>query len=501
MRNKGFALATTLVIAVVVLVMGLAGMYVSEMGFRSLSAEQRWHLAEKAANAALMETARRIIDGTPCNSASGSMNFNNANVLVQTREAGGACFLWAQATLGNARVVKVSVITARSLALLGAANFLYLDPDSSLGGSGAIASCDDNCRTSALLTGNSLTRPPNEHVVEQCPNNPRRGTTALVDPYVPNAFPPGHDLTGEIFDNLRNRDQLLEKLSEQFHVQFQNGAPVGISNRVLRVCTLSGLTTCSTTSNNNIRCGNYDITWQGGAYDIRHNNNIIERNCGGVDLGNATLSLTSGLRSGGALVARNINLGSGEVTGEGTNGLTLIARNLLEDGGNHLSVNSVNVFAQNILLNDQSIGWSGGVLYTGGGTATSCSNPPSNGCFYIDLNSNSRLGSQTQPVLIVVDNNMTIRRNGNAEIYGLIFATSNSNEFVIGAGNGTFDINGMVVDNSPSNNRINFSGNFEIWFNSDVIRALSNTYTFVKPPLCNPVTVGIPFMQTKTTTY
>lgn len=47
MKEKGFALATTLVLGVAILVMGIAGMFVSEMGFRSISSEQAWHRAEK----------------------------------------------------------------------------------------------------------------------------------------------------------------------------------------------------------------------------------------------------------------------------------------------------------------------------------------------------------------------------------------------------------------------------------------------------------------------
>lgn len=99
---------------------------------------------------------------------------------------------------------------------------------------------------------------------------------------------------------------------------------------------------------------------------------------------------------------------------------------------------------------------------------------------------------------------MVISRNGTAKIHGLIFATSNNRAFSIGSGNGTFEINGMVVVNSKgdnANNSINISGNFEIWFNSEVIRNLSNKFEFVKPPLCANVTAGVPFIQTKTTTY
>ncbi|MEJ5339478.1 MAG: hypothetical protein WHS43_07475 [Aquificaceae bacterium] len=503
MREKGFALATTLVIAVVVLIMGMAGMYMTEMGFRSITSESRWHLAEKAANAGIMEATRRRFDGAECANIGGTMNYNGASVEVQTADAGGACFVWSRATIGNARVVKVAVLTARTYANLGAANFLELD-GINLGGSGAIASCEEQCRTSALLTGNLVQNPPRENEVQRCPNNPR-GTTALVDPYVPSAFPPGTDLTRDVFDGARNRAELLDLLSRNFGVSFATDGRPSLSTAGLpQECVNNNFSSC-TASGNTISCGSgnnaVSFVWNGTAYEKRQGN-ATQAICERVNLGNnANLSFSGTFTGGGVVSASNVNLGNGTVNGQN---LTLVASGRVEDGGNGLRVNNVNVFAYNIHLNDRNIRWNGGLLYTGGGNATSCSDPPANGCFYIDLNSQSALGSEQNPVLIITDNNMVISRNGTAEINGLVFATSNSRQFSIGSGNGTFDINGMLIVNSTgqnANNRIDISGNFEIWFNSQVVRNLSNMFSFVKPPLCANVTAGVPFIQTKTTTY
>lgn len=508
MRNRGFALVTVLVISTAILIMGMGAMYMSEMGFRSISAESRWHLVEKAANAGLMQTAGNIARGQFNCGGQQNLNLNGANVEVRTTSSGGACFLWARATSGNASVVKVGVLTAPSTNH-GAAVFRSLN-NISVGGSGAITSCDPNCRTSALVIGNSLNNPPTENLVSTCTNNPN-GVTALVDPYVPNAFSTNTDLTNRVFNNINNRGELLTTLSNNYRVQFNDGRPTEISGsptditdnngNLKNISTGSNIDVCKayynncTGSDSAISCTgatNLTFVWNGTSYDVRitgQNNNLFT--CRNIDFGpNATLTL-SGFTGGGILAANQINLGS--TTGVGNNGITLVARNLTQDNANNITIISVNIFSQNITLDNNGLIWEGGILYSGGAGV---------GNFNINLSSNSSLGTSTNPVLIISDNNINIQRNGNAEINGLVFATSSNNNFSIGAGNGNFSINGMVFSNSTSNNNINISENFSINFNANILRTLSQRYSFLRPPDCTAnVSVSIPFMQTRTTTY
>ncbi|MEM4675803.1 MAG: hypothetical protein QXM12_05875, partial [Nitrososphaerota archaeon] len=211
MREKGFALATTLVLGVAVFVMGLAGMYVSEMGFRSMGAEANWHRAEKAANAGLEQTARDIVGGNITCGQNRTLNFNGVGVQVNTVNGGGSCFVWARASIGNANVVKVAVLTAGNPAGNFGALVMRKLQNLVLQGSGAITSCDPNCMTSAVVIGNNLNNPPSENQVAVCPNNPR-GVTALIDPLVVKGELLNTDITNMIFNNINDRSDLLNTL-------------------------------------------------------------------------------------------------------------------------------------------------------------------------------------------------------------------------------------------------------------------------------------------------
>ncbi|WPM32990.1 hypothetical protein IAE16_04740 [Hydrogenobacter sp. T-2] len=523
MREKGFALATTLVLGVAILVMGIAGMFVSEMGFRSISSEQAWHRAEKAANAGLQTVSGRIIQRNFNCGDVANFNFNGANVEVRTLSDNnrGHCFLWARATIGNnTNVVKVAILSMGNPAGdFGTLTFRQAS-NLNIGGSGAITSCDVNCRTPAVVIGNQLSNLPQRNLVTTCPNNPK-GVTALVDPLVVSPELLNRDLTSTVFDNINNRTELLNMLSNQFRVSFNNGTPTGITGTITQISDQNGqllsqvINTVNppnydvcragynncTASGNNINCSgntNLRFVWDGSKYLVQPQNNITiggvnitagrtVATCSAVDLGqNATLDINN-FNGGGPIAANQINL-NGNVSN-----VTLIARNQLEDKSNNITVQNVNVFAQNIRLDDNGLKWKGGLLYSGGAGV---------GNFNIDLRGNSYLGSQTDPVLLITDNNMNIQRNGTASINGLVFATDANNNLNIGDGNGNFSLNGAIVSNSNSNNNVNISGNFEINFNRSVLENLRNKFGFLKPPPCSTsASVRMPFIQTKMTVY
>ncbi len=531
MKEKGFALATTLVLGVAILVMGIAGMFVSEMGFRSISSEQAWHRAEKAANAGLQTVSERIIQRNFNCGDVANFNFNGANVEVRTLSDNnrGHCFLWARATIGNnTNVVKVAILSMGNPAEdFGALTFKQAC-NLNIGGSGAITSCDADCRTPAVVIGKfdddkrcgqrNLPRPD---PVTTCPNNPK-GITALVNPVVFNEELPNRDLTSTVFDNINNRTELLNMLSNQFRVSFNNGTPTGITGTITQISDQNGqllsqvinivnppnydvcraeYNNC-TASGNTINCSgntNLRFVWDGSRYLVQPQNNITiggvnitagttVATCSAVDLGqNATLNINS-FNGGGPIAANQINL-NGNVSN-----VTLIARNQLQDNSNNITVQNVNVFAQNISFDNNGLKWEGGLLYSGGA---------GNGNFNIDLRGNSYLGSQTNPVLLITDNNMNIQRNGNASINGLVFATDANNNLNIGAGNGNFSLNGAIVSNSNSrDNNVDIKGNFSINFDRTVLENLRNKFGFLKPPPCSTsASVRMPFIQTKMTVY
>ncbi len=536
MREKGFALATTLVLGVAILVMGIAGMFVSEMGFRSISSEQAWHRAEKAANAGLQTVSGRIIQRNFNCGDGANFTFNGANVEVRTLSDNnrGHCFLWVRATIGNnTNVVKVAILS------MGAGDFGTLTfrqiHNLNIGGSGAITSCDATCKTPAIVIGNNLNNPPAENLVTTCPNNPR-GVTALVDPLVVNEELPNRDLTSTVFDNINNRTELLNMLSNQFRVSFNNGRPNGIvgqavtvtqrpgvpanniPNQTYEVCNASchdvveaaGSTLNCYSENGSMRL---EFTWSGDRYNVvqyeeietcsdppcrRGGGRLIVRrtplfSCYNIDFGqNGSISFNN-FTGGNTIAGNEISIG-GNITSATTSisgyphSLSLIARNQLQDSSNNITVQNVNVFAQNIRLDNNGLRWEGGLLYSGGN-------------FDINLNSNSYLGSQTNPVLLITDNNMNIQMNGTASINGLVFATDANNNLSIN-GNGNFSLNGAIVSNSNRNNNVNINGNFSINFNRSVLENLRNKFGFLKPPPCSTsASVRMPFIQTKMTLY
>ncbi|MDW8095741.1 MAG: hypothetical protein RMI51_02955 [Aquificaceae bacterium] len=516
MREKGFALLPALVISTAVLIMGMGAMYMSEMGFRSVSAEHRWLLLEKSANAGLMQTVGDIANNSFTCGNSRNLSYNGANVEVRTTSAGGSCFVWSRATSGNASVVKVSIVTmGGSSTNHGAAVFRSLN-NLSLGGSASIVSCDTNCRTSAVVIGNSLSSPPEENLVSSCPNNPR-GVTALVDPYVPNAFPENADLTNKVFNNINDRNQLLQTLTNRFNVTFNNGTPNGISGNAQNITDSNGgllpnipsgttIDVCRAYYNNctargySISCTgntNLNFNWAPDVYYVTvSGSNSVLFYCRNIDFGpNSTLRLDGSpmiaVTVGGVLAARDIILGNGNNNHISANlVLTLVARNSVEDNGNNLTLNNVNIFSRNITLDNAGLRLFGGVLYAGGSDA---------GKVDIKLNSNSQLGIVNHPVLIISDHKMEIDGRGNAEINGLVFAANTKGGFGI-SGDGNFSINGMVFSETYDNS-VYMSGNSAIRFNPNILRTLHNRYSFVRQPECSTTQSRIPLMQTKITVY
>lgn len=495
-NSRGMALIPTLTISLVALLLGFSAMYISEMGYRSISAEAKWQMLEKAATSKIKEFGLDISRGTRACGESVIYTVDSIRVDVASTLAGGSCFIWSSATLGSSRVTKVGVMTQGVPNDYAAAVFRELD-NLSIQSSASISSCDVNCPVSALITGNDLTKENllSEAIVKEgCLNNPK-GIVALVDPYQVSPNLLNADLTNTVFKNLQNRNDLLSKFTQLFNVKFNNGKPDGVNNPEctpnfnINNCNASGSKLTCECSGNSCRV---DLTWNSstGKYSGKIDNNNVS--CGSIELGqNATITL-SGFNGGGVIGANQIKL-SGDINNT-TNppSLTLIARNETTDESNNINIKNVNIFSQNYTLNNSNFVVEGGVLYSGGA---------GNGNFNIDLNSGASLGTISNPVLIISDNNMNIQRNGNAEINGIVFLTSSNNNLNIGSGNGNFSINGTLVSNSTSNNSANISGNFSINFDRTVINNLANKFDFINPPKCGSQSIKVPFIQTIITVY
>ncbi len=144
--DKGFVLVAVLVTSVVVFVLGVAGMYISQIGYASISAEQRFQIAEKNANYALMKATTDILSGTITCGDEPSYSAGVGNTRVRTLQAGNSCFIWAEGTFGPARVVKVNVVSTGGGADVAALVFnTFSGTDFSLKNKSEISSGGSDC--------------------------------------------------------------------------------------------------------------------------------------------------------------------------------------------------------------------------------------------------------------------------------------------------------------------------------------------------------------------
>ncbi|MCX7738184.1 MAG: hypothetical protein N2Z80_02045 [Hydrogenothermaceae bacterium] len=499
-KERGIALVPTLMVSLVTLLFGFSAMYISEMAYRSISAEARWQILEKAATSEIKKFGLDLVTGKKSCSDSNEYKLNSVNVEVRSISAGGSCFIWLSTTLRDSRVTKVGLIplTQSVPTDYGAAVFKSLT-NFTLGGSGAFASCDSSCSVPSIITGKGPQNPPSGTRVTTCPNNPK-GIVALVDPpYQVNRNLSDMDLTSVVFKNLQNRNDMLNTFTRVFNVNFSNGKPEGVNNPECRPdfninnCIASGSRLTCECSGSSCRV---DLTWNSsiGKYTGRIGSSTGV-SCGSIDLGQNSTVAISGFTGGGIIGANQINFSGNINNTSNPPTLTLIARNQITDGSNNINIKNVNMFSQNYTLDNNNLQIEGGVIYSGGA---------GNGNININLNSNSSLGSTNNPVLIVSDNNINLGRNGNAEINGLIFATSSNNNFNLGSGNGNFSINGAIFSNSTNNN-VNVSGNFSVNFSKTIIENLANKYQeFINPPKCgsqNTQSTSASLIQTLITVY
>lgn len=521
--EKGFSLVTVLLLTAVIITLGSAAFYVSYYGYNMVSASTKYRIAEARAEYGIMKAFEYVYTGTDCSQLS-SKTYGNG-ITVTTVKAGNNCLIKAVGSFSNAQVAKVAIAGSSSSNYAAAVmcNLTSLN----LGGNSSIESCDNSCPTHALITGNNYNIPSNIPINKTCNNNNKGLTAYNMDPYKYDPNLCQQSLLSTYFNDLPDRNALFNKMTQLYGVAFDNGKPTGLTTNGASL-TLTDQTNPSNLQNNNntydlcnfgqnINLGTvtgsgntltasscYNIsgvniqvkptfTWDGSKYkvnfvkfksydDCNKENAKTETMstiyCKNVDLGqNTTLNLGSNFSGGGALAANEVNF-TGDVSPSSS--LTLVARNNANMTTNKVNVSNVKIFAQNYNISANNLTVENSLIFGGGGGQN----------ININLNSNSELGTPDNPVLIISDNNINIQRNGNAEINGIVYATSNNNNLNIGSGNGNFNINGMLVSEGQNNN-INISGNFTISFYRNIITNVANRFKNLlnlKPPTCGTVT-------------
>ncbi len=511
-REKGFSLVTVMLLTTVILALGSAAFYVSNYGYNMIDANTKYRVAEQRAEYGIMKALNYTYTGTSCENL-GSQTYGNG-ITVTTLKAGNNCLIKAVGTFDNAQVAKIAIAGASSTNY--ASIVMCKLTNLNIGGSGSIESCNINCPTHALITGNDYKQELNQRGISlntSCGNN-NKGLTSNMDPYRHDSNLCKQSLLSTYFNGISNRDELFRKMTELYGVTFDNGRPTGLTttgttltltdtvdvtnlrnDQIFDLCNLGqniniGTVTGSGNTLTSSSCYNISgvniqvkpkFTWDGEKYKVSFEscttgttiNTIIY--CKNIHLGqNTTLNLGGGFTGGGALAANEINF-TGDVN---PSNLTLVATNNVNmKTNNNVNIQNVNIFAQNYTIDAQKLTVENSLIFGGGGGQN----------ININLKSNSQLGTSDKPVLIISDNNINIKRNGDAEINGIIYATDKNNSFNI-TGNGNFNINGMIASEG-NNNNIDINGNFTISFNPDILNKVASKFNnLLKGPTCGSVT-------------
>lgn len=474
-KDKGFVLITVLILFLVLLILGVGGALITQMGYFSIGSEAKYLIAEKRSNKALIS----VLESGIC---TGNQE-TGVKVLTVKDLGNNYCFVWSEGRYLGAKIIKTSIFPLKA-SNWAAAVYRNLNNLSGLKGNAAIIgydspenSCTDpnSCIAPALLTGNLLNP---EDLVIACntnPNNLGSGLVSTVDPYIRDETLLETDLTSKLF-NAENRSELLQNLSDNFQVKFEDGTPKGVLNHEIAL----NVTNCNA-EGNSITCGTgagADIfTWNPDRKAYIYNKD--GREYSKIDLGDNAQITFKNFSGGGYIAGNNITF-SKDANVNPTSPLVLVAKNQITLSENNISISKTFMFSKNYNINAQNLTIGGGLIYSGGAGV---------GNLNINVNSNTQLGTNTNPILIISDNNINIGRNGNADIWGVIFVTDANNNFNVGYGNGNFKIHGILISNSLNNNIINLSGNFEIRFNFKVLERLYTNlnqlnFSLFHPPIC-----------------
>jgi len=480
-REKGFALMTVLVFFLVLLILGVGGAIITQMGYFSIASEAKYSVAEKNANKGLM----KALENRNCTNFQGGSLLNGYIVKAFNDTENNYCFAWAEGWYMGAKVVKTSIFSLQvpwaaaiyknlnSTNILGSAAIVGYDPE------GNSCSDNDSCIGYALITGNPLNLSYNSTPCYTDPQN-FKGLISTKTPYVNDETLLQTDLTSKLF-NAGNRTQLLEKLSQAFQVNFNNGTPTGLVNPEINLpvnsCTAEG---------NTITCGTGKdadkFTWDNStkAYIYNKDNNYYSK----IDFGNAQITFMGKFEGGGYIAGGNITF-SGDVNP--TSSLVLVARDKITLSHCKINISNTFMFSKNYYIEARhSSTIKNGIIYSGGpGGELEIS--IKGGCC-----DKTSFGTIEEPILIISDNNLEgintrcgCGEGGNGEFWGAIFVTDANNNFNL-EGKGNLSIHGVIISSSNSNN-INLRGNFELRFNFKVLKNLYKNlsqFNLLRNPVC-----------------
>ena len=519
-KQKGFTLALVLILSTVIVLLSLGIAYISQTGFLSVAAENKYRIAENEADWGLNQVIEAVKSGTQNCTGTFTLTPPGGKGIVKifTTSAGDTCFVWSKAEYGDAEVAKVAAISVGNSPSYGA---VLIRDTTKLGfAPGAtIESCDYTCVTPAMILGGNFsptyyrTRPWWQQYyslqVTNCSSLPAlswRGGKKNSTVYIAsNAIPQVE--TGADFSKIYNtlfgygvNDQkdLVSKLSKNYGVTFNGSVPVGITAQKVWVPP-EGLSNISCTAQNSyIYCS--------ATNGSSKTSFVIKVNPDGTfSYGSQTydaLNLKSGSLTvvdlpGGKVVAKEV-----DVKGSLKNALVVATEDLTIV--KRATVSNSELFSSNFYLEKTRGGGPPVVnlystlIYAGGDEAKVNlfhGGPP------IDL------GTPEAPVSFIF-NTKTVdfeaqgthgagKGGSTKELNGLLFVTERAQNATI-LMERPYTFNGAIVSNTPNTT---FELRTTVAFNSTIIRNLASQFDFLKEPRCGVPQVKESVLFTKMQVY
>ena len=472
LHNKGFAIIYALIFSLVFVILGISAAYITQMGYFSISAEAKYQVAEKNANKGLLKAISEIYNITKlCN---GTQNYvfslGEAQVKLVSDEEDKSCFIWSKGIYKNSNVVKVAVISLIN-SYWGAVVFRNLN-SLKIKCKAYIESCNETCKTPALITGNNATS-NSSFTIGYCSED--SDIRALVDePYKISSelLESSAYLTNMVFKNAKDRNDIFTILSQKYGISFNNGTPVGITDQ--NIWSNPNINNC-TAEDTTVKCNYTNGTKVILNYNPDNGKFILgDDEYDAIDLGNVSLTIRSFNGGTGAKIAA----GTVEFTGESAiSNLTLVARekiNIYNYKGSMYSTSIINsnLFAKDYDIFDCHLDYEGGIIY-------------SSGSGYLKLRAHTNIGTSENPTLILADNQLEIDGKCHTAINGLVYVTEANPEFGLDLeSSGHFEIHGAIISNSLSNSLI-IRGHTNIEFRPDILKKLSSNLGFIKAPICD----------------
>jgi hypothetical protein len=181
MRNdRGIVLVAVLAIIITVMLLGVAAIKMSELGYLAYGSERRYQIANSAAEYSINAGIYQVASSGTCptsGTCSGTLASGGVNAsyscITTTDSNGSKCMIMSTGRFGLAKVVKVVVLPVGILGVYGAIG-LRGGGSVDFGGSSAVVSCDASCATPGIKFGGTLDLTVSGlYTLSACEKNPK----------------------------------------------------------------------------------------------------------------------------------------------------------------------------------------------------------------------------------------------------------------------------------------------------------------------------------------